>query len=147
VNDSKHSVLLTVFKCSKRGGNYSKISIDSIQEKLKSIHNIDINRRWCFEINSWHEKEGYTTRRQRYNKNAQYPHGQLSSLISITLKGAYYLARKGVKGAIALSKSIMHWKEGIDNRWPKRELEAETFTDQEIFDNKGRLKALIGTLA
>jgi len=147
LNASKHATMITISKCMKLERGYTKVSVNKLIELLKTWHNRNINRRWCFQITRDLEDGGFIRRRNRYKKTAQYPYGQQSSLFSITLKGAYYLLQNCVVGARELLAQIKSLMKGNDNRFPTPELKAETFTNQEIFDNKGRLKALIETLA
>ena len=147
MNNTKNSMLITYYHCKDPIKHYSKISNNAMRNRLSAIHGINIERRWCFEANKDLMKDGYIVKRKRYDRNATYPYGQRSSLVAFTLKGALYLYSKGIKGALKLIESIKAWMKGNDNRFPLPELEAERLTRQEIADNRGRLKALVETLA
>ena len=146
MNDAKYSMLLTYFKTLKREKNYTKISNNKIRERLKTVHGKDIKRRWAFQCAADLEEQGYITRRERYDKTKEYPYGQLSSMTSITLKGAWYMVKKGVAGAMVLVKQIMAWVGTNDKRWPQEKDPGEQHTPEEIKANKARFKKLLAAL-
>ena len=72
---------------------------------------------------------GYLKRQPRYVRLPDGTYKQLPGLLAITLKGARKLYDQGVEGAARLSKEILGWIRGGDQRFPAYQAPA-TKTDE-----------------
>jgi len=97
---------------------YSKASVNKIIELLKQYHGITVKRRWVFYCLHDLEEEGLIARKPRYKNIAPGRIKQMSSMIVFTLKGAKYLIKKKVIGAMQLMKRILDWMKNQDKRFP-----------------------------
>lgn len=121
MNKSHYASLLTIFACMGQGKNhYTKISVNVLIEKLQFFHDIEIKRRWTFQILKNLQDSGLITRRQRYKHASNGQIYQFSSMISLTVKGVKYLVSKKVKKAKKHLRKMMKWITGKDKRWPTK---------------------------
>jgi len=119
MNNSKAALMITLFSCmGQEEKHYSKVSARKILELLKTYHKIEIQRRWLFQCLRDLLDAGLIRRKARYKRRSGGLIGQLSSMVSFTLKGARYLVQKRVSGALRLLKSILKFVTGDDQRWP-----------------------------
>jgi hypothetical protein len=122
MNNTKLSILITLFTCTSQGKNhYSLISIDRLIKLLASIHKTHVKRRWVFQCIRDIIDAGLLSRQSRFKHNGDGTINQLSSITAITLKGAKLLVSKRISGAFLLLKKIMAWVKNKDKRFPKKE--------------------------
>lgn len=121
MNNTKLSILITLFTCSGQGKtHYSLVSIGKIIELLKKIHKITVNRRWVFQCIRDIIDAGLLSRQSRYKHKSDGTINQLSSITAITIKGAKLLVSKRISGAFLLLKSIVAWVKNKDGRFPAK---------------------------
>ena len=122
MNNTKLSILITLFTCTSQGKNhYSLISIDRLIKLLASIHKTHVKRRWVFQCIRDIIDAGLLSRQPRFKRNDDGTINQLSSITAITLKGAKLMVSKRISGAYLLLKKIMAWVKNKDKRFPKEE--------------------------
>lgn len=122
MNNTKMSILITLFTCTSQGKNhYSLISIDRLIKLLASIHKTHVKRRWVFQCIRDIIDAGLLSRQSRFKHNPDGTIQQLSSITAITLKGAKLMVSKRISGAYLLLKKIMAWVKNKDKRFPKEE--------------------------
>ena len=120
MKNTKYALLITLFACMGYGKkHYTKASVYAISDLLKGIHGISVKRRWLFACLKFLEDEGLIRRKKRYLRQPDGTLKQISSMITITLKGTKQLYRMGVSGASKLLKSIKSWLRRKDGRFPK----------------------------
>lgn len=147
MHHTKTSLFQTIFATMGFGkSRYTKAGVDALISLIGKYHGIAVNRRWGFNCLRCLEAEGLIRRRERYRHDENGKIRQLSSIITITLKGAYRLWAMGVVGAAKLIKAIKAWMAGKDKRWPRQEYIDEKFTPLEIKENERRLKELVFSL-
>jgi len=119
LNNTKLSILITLFSCTSQGKNhYSLISTDKIRKLLTRFHETSVERRWIFQCVHDIIETGHLSRRPRYKRHKNGTINQLSSITAITLKGAKLLVSKKVSGALLLLKRILAWTKNQDKRFP-----------------------------
>lgn len=64
-------------------------------------------------------------------------------MIALTLKGARYLYNQGVEGAERLTKEILGWIRGGDQRFPQHKKELLRLTPEDIEFNKFKIGELL----
>lgn len=131
MNNSKLSILITLFQCTGQGKNhYSLISVNKIRKLLARFHEAHIERRWTFQCIHDLIKTGHLSRKPRYKRHKNGTINQLSSITAITLKGAKLLVAKRVSGALLLLKKILSWAKNQDKRFPTdRDILPDNFTN------------------
>jgi len=121
LNDAKSSIMVTMFFSMGQGENhYTVTSMDKLLLNLEKFHDIKIGRRWTFQCTRDMEDAGYIRRHTRYRHNDEGLIAQIPSMFTFTLKGVAWLAKKGVKGARKLHRSMMHYLKKNDKRFPAR---------------------------
>jgi len=121
LNNTKLSILITLFQCTSQGKNhYSLISVNKIIKLLSKIHGTQVKRRWVFQCLRDMIDLGFLSRRSRYKRYNNGQIGQLSSITAITLKGAKLLVSKKISGAVLLLKNILSWVKNKDKRFPTK---------------------------
>jgi hypothetical protein len=124
MNNTKMGIFITLFTCTSQGKNhYSLISVNKIRKLLARFHETHVERRWVFQCIHDLIEIGHLSRKPRYKRHKDGTINQLSSITSITLKGAKLLVAKKVTGALLLLKKIIAWTKNRDKRFP---------TDQDI---------------
>lgn len=119
MNDSKSSLMLTIFFSTGQGKkHYTVSSISAFQNNLQKYHKIKIKRRWIFYCFRWLLDEGYIRRKERYRNYNNGLIRQIPSMITITLKGVVWLVSKGVAGAKKIYKNMVQFLKSGDKRWP-----------------------------
>jgi len=131
MNNTKLSILITLFQCTGQGKNhYSLISVNKIIKLLSKIHTTQVKRRWVFQCLRDIIDAGFLSRRPRFKRHRDGTINQLSSITAITLKGAKLLVSKKISGAVLLLKNILSWAKNQDKRFPKkREILPEDFRE------------------
>lgn len=131
LNNTKLSILITLFQCTGQGKNhYSLISVNKIIKLLSKIHGTQVGRRWVFQCVRDIIDAGFLSRRPRYKRHRNGQINQLSSITAITLKGAKLLVSKKISGALLLLKNILSWVKNQDKRFPKeRDILPGSFSD------------------
>lgn len=120
MNNTKLSILITLFICTRQGKNhYTLVSVNKIIELLKERHGTQVKRRWVFQSIRDIIDKGLLSRKPRYNRRRDGTVNQLSSVIAITLKGAKLLVSKKISGSMLLLKNILSWIRNKDKRFPK----------------------------
>ncbi len=148
MNNTKHSVAVTLFACMANGNaHYTKAGVRKIQELLKSFQKITVERRWIFYCLADMESRGYIRRKTRYHRKSDGTLAQISSMISFTLTGIKYLVQKRVAGATEMLKRMLKFLAGDDNRWPAEKDPGGEFGPEEIRKNKARFTKLLESLA
>lgn len=144
MNNTKLSILITLFACTGQGKNhYSLISINKIIELLAKRHETHVKRRWVFQCLQDIIETGYLSRRQRYKHQADGTIQQLSSITAISLKGAKLLVAKRVSGAFLLLKRILSWMKNKDKRFPTEPEITQTRLDKIDPSELRRLENLV----
>lgn len=119
LNNTKFALFVAIHRIAIKGGkHYAQPSIDSLLKLLSARHTTQVQRRWAFQCLHDLEAAGYITRKERFIHDPDGQWKQITSLITITLRGAHFLFSKGVAGAAALVKSILTWLKSGDKRWP-----------------------------
>lgn len=144
LNSTKSATMITIFSCMGQGEkHYTSISIDNIIKLLERFHGIQVKRRWIFYCIKELLDLGLLTRKARHVQDYNGIISQLSSLISVTLKGAKYLVSKRVSGAFRLWKKILSFIRSKDKRWPEKKDVSDGSFWPEAVDEKERLKGLL----
>jgi len=121
MNNTKLSILITLFTCSSQGKiHYTLVRIDKIIELLEKMHKTVVRRRWVFQCIRDLIDAGLLSRKSRYLHRTDGTIQQLSSIIAISLKGAKLLISKRVSGAFLLLKNILAWAKKKDKRFPTK---------------------------
>lgn len=122
IGRTHNALMIILHTCHDPNKNlYTKIGVYRTIELLKQYHGIIIKPRRVYQCLEDLEKWGMITRKKRYKHESDGTIRQLSSMRSITLKGASYLLKKKVIGALKLMKKILAWMKNRDKRWPTRE--------------------------
>jgi len=121
MNNTKLSILITLFSCSSQGRtHYTLVRINKIIELLEKMHKTKVCRRWVFQCIRDMIDAGLLSRKSRYKHRSDGTIEQLSSIIAISLKGAKLLISKRVSGAFLLLKNILAWIKNKDKRFPSK---------------------------
>ena len=145
MNACKASTMITLFFSTSQGKNhYTVTSIKTLLVNLLKFHNIDIQRRWCFECLRYLVDEGYIRRKQRYLNDDNGLVTQIPSMISFTLKGVVWLVRKGVRGARKIHRSITKFLQMGDKRFPGQQDFDDGSYRPEDPDQRAALEDLLG---
>lgn len=100
MNDTLHLTFLLLFNCvSQEKSLYTTISVDEIAKALKETYNITIGRRQVFSCLKNLTNRGYIARAPQFKRISTGRIAGISSIITITIKGAIYLWLRQVEGA------------------------------------------------
>lgn len=147
MNTTKHAVAIALFASMQNGAkHYTKASQRKLRILLAKYHDIQIQKRWLFYCLADLEGKGYIRRKERYHREPDGTFTQISSMITFTLAGIRYLAKKRIAGALELLKRMLKFFSGDDKRWPQEKGTGEQHTPEEILANKTRFKKLLAAL-
>lgn len=148
MNNTKSALLISIFRIHVKGKkHYAVPSIKALINLLSTRHATEVKRRWTFQCLHDIEDLGFIARRTRYDKDTEGAIRQLPGMIAITLKGARHLYNLGVEGAERLTKEILGWIRGGDQRFPEHKKELLKLTPEEIEFNKFKIGELLATIA
>jgi len=121
MNNTKYAIFITIFACiGLRTNYYTVVSRKKIIQLLMKHHKITASYRWVGECIKFLEKEGYISRRFRYDHNCAGYIKQFSSILAPTIKGAKFLIKRRVEGASIILKNILSWLKKPDGRYPTK---------------------------
>lgn len=148
INTSKLALLITFLHITVKGKkHYCEPHPNTLLELLEKYHNITIQRRWLFQCLLDLETAGLIRRQRRWLKVHDNEIRSTSSLWWFTIRGAKYLARKSIRGAQELLRSMLTWLHRGDDRRPTykdiAEINAPT-TREEALKRLHKLIADIG---
>ena len=147
LNSTKHSILVSICILICQGKkHYATIGPSVFLDLLQKHHKTEIKERWLFSCLRTLEDNKLMTRIKRYSKDTDGNPKQLPSCFALTLKGAYYLYKKGVTLARGLIDKIKSWLKRRDNRPPEKEQLLPEFTPQEATKNLIKLRELMATI-
>lgn len=147
MNRTKHAIAVSLFASMKIGArHYTKARPDTILNLLEKYHSVSIKRRWLFACLRYMEDAGYIRRKMRWRNEEGGQITQISSLFAFTIHGIKYLVSKKVSGAYQVFKTMLAYLTGKDKRWPSSNDIYPTLTDEDIRNNKAKLKQLISIL-
>lgn len=144
MNSLKTALFITIYSILvKSNKHYIVPSVNSLLSLIGKYHGINVKRRWLFDCLKYLEDQGYITRRARWKNDDAGEIRQLPSMITITLPGLKYLISKRVSGAVVLLNKMIGWLKGGDKRFPKPQEIDTRMSDQQIDENKARLREIL----